>query len=446
MKQRSIGYELIRFYVKFAYWLTHKKIVVTGKHLIPKGKPIIFAPNHQNALMDPLALICTNPNQTVWLARADIFKSKIAEPILKYLKLLPIYRIRDGKDNLTNNEQIFSQVIDILEKGQTIALFPEAAHSAKNQMLPHKKAIPRIAFDAEEKNDFMLGLQIVPVGIFYSHYWAFNRTVIIQYGEPIDVDRYKAKYEENQQTAMLSLRDKIYEKIYPLTLQIRSKANYQLYEDLRKMAGEVWSQTYFFSKNKPLQLYYAEKGLIEHLEETESKYPEPFAKIETKYREYFSSLKRKRVNEEQLRQAKNARWKKLPMQFMAVLLSFPLFILGFIFNVVPFLIPQLVFRRMVKDIAFLSTFHFVSGLIIFPLFYFAESYLVYVLTGSSTIALIGFILMPFTGKYAYQLFEFYRNFVHQLSYLLSFGDKRKRIDELLNLRNELIELATAKQN
>lgn len=432
--------------MKFAYWLTHKKVVVTGKRLIPKGKPVIFAPNHQNALMDPLALVCTNPLQIVWLARADIFKSKIATPILKYLKLLPIYRIRDGKDNLSNNEQIFNQVINILEKGQTIALFPEAAHSAKNQMLPHKKAIPRIAFDAEGKNNFKLGLQIVPVGIFYSHYWKFNRTVIVHYGEPISVDRYRTKYEENQQSAMLSLRDEIYEKLYPLTLQIRSKDRYQLFDDFRKIAGEVWSKSHFFSRNKVLQLYYAERNLIEHIEEIESKNPETFKKIEAKYSEYFASLERTGIEDEQFRQATIASWRKQPLQLMAILVSLPIFILGFIFNVVPFLIPQLIFRRMVKDSAFLSTFHFVSGLIIFPLFYFVESYLVYIATGSPIIGLASIVLMPFAGKYAFQLFDYYRNSCLQIVYLLSFGPKRKRITTLLNLRNELIELASAKQN
>src|ERR1035437_1195995 len=154
MRNWSAGYEIIRSYVKFAFWLSHKKIIVTGRQHIPKGKPIIFAPNHQNALMDPLAIACTNTYQTIWLARADIFKSKTVRSILKYLKLLPIYCIRDGKENLSNNEHVFSEVSQILKNKQTIALFPEAAHSGKRQMLPHKKAIPRIALQAEDQNHF----------------------------------------------------------------------------------------------------------------------------------------------------------------------------------------------------------------------------------------------------------------------------------------------------
>ena len=267
MKNFSAGYEILRTYVRFAFWLTHKRIVVKGRNLIPKGKPIIFAPNHQNALMDPLALACTNPYQSVWLARADIFKSKTVSSILKYLKLIPVYRIRDGKENLSNNEEIFAQVIQLLENKQTIALFPEATHSGKRQMLPHKKAIPRIALEAEAKNDFQLDLQIVPVGISYSHYWKFNRSILVQYGQPIQVKDFWIDYEVNPQKAMLDLRDEIYRKLNTLIIQINSKTHYQEYDDIRQLAGNDYSRLRFFCKNRILQLFYAEKELISKLEQ-----------------------------------------------------------------------------------------------------------------------------------------------------------------------------------
>jgi 1-acyl-sn-glycerol-3-phosphate acyltransferase len=170
MMQWSRGYENLRTYVRFAFWLTHRRIVVTGLENIPKDKPVIFAANHQNALMDPLALVCTNPLQTLWLTRADIFKTKAVADFLKLLKMIPIYRIRDGKDNLSNNEEIFNQVTLTLESKQSVALFPEAAHSGKRQMLSHKKAIPRIAFEAEEKNNFQLDLQW--------YLWEYSMTTI----------------------------------------------------------------------------------------------------------------------------------------------------------------------------------------------------------------------------------------------------------------------------
>ena len=421
--------------MRFAFWLTHREIVVTGRQLIPKDKPVIFAANHQNALMDPLALAYTNPLQSVWLTRADIFKSKATRSFLKYLKMLPIYRIRDGKENLSNNEQIFAQVTQLLENKQSVALFPEAAHSGRRQMLPHKKAIPRIALEAEEKNNFGLDLQIVPVGIFYSHYWHFDRTLIVQYGEPIKVDDYREEYAANPQKAMLSLRDEIYNQLSPLVLQINSERYYYEYENIRQLAGKAYSKTRQFSRNPSLQLFEAEKELIAKIEQIEINRPKLFAELLKETNEYFGDVENVGLSDELVGKAGEARWQVFSAQLLAAILSLPLFVFGFVFNVVPFSVPRSIFRRKVKDTGFLSTFNFVVGLIAFPLFYLFAARLLFKLTDSLAASAIAFILMPFAGKYAYQLLVFYRHILYQVLFLAG----SKSIKRLVNRRNELIE-------
>jgi 1-acyl-sn-glycerol-3-phosphate acyltransferase len=446
MRNWSIGYEIIRTYVRFAFWLTHKKIVVTGRHSIPKGKPIIFAPNHQNALMDPLALACTNSHQSVWLARADIFKSKTVSSILKYLKLLPVYRIRDGKDNLSNNEEIFAQVIQLLENKQTIALFPEAAHSGKRQMLPHKKAIPRIALEAEAKNNFQLDLQIVPVGITYSHYWKFNRSLIIQYGQPIQVKNYWIDYEVNPQKAMLDLRDEIYQKLVPLILQIDSKTHYQEYENIKQLVGKAYTKRRFFCKNSSLQLFYAEKELICKLEQLEDLQPEDFSTLIAATRQYVSEIEKNDISDTQIENAGKASWSKVLLSLTAAILTLPIFVFGFIFNAIPFIIPRTILGRKVKDITFLSSFNFVIGLIVFPVFYLLIAYILFVWTNSLQIAIITFIAMPFVGKIAYQLLVFYRIILLKIRYLVGNKSYRNTIKRLMTKRRDLIDQILEKVN
>ena len=446
MKNWSIGYEILRYYVRFALWLTHKRIIVTGQHLIPKGKPIIFAANHQNALMDSLAVVCTNPNQSVWLARADIFKSKIARSILNYMKMLPVYRIRDGKENLSNNEQIFAQVIQVLEWKETIALFPEAAHSGRRQMLPHKKAIPRIALEAEKKNNFGLGLQIVPVGVYYSHYWFFNRNMIVQYGQSIEVDKYKDAYTDNPQKAMLSLRDEIHGRIVPLTMHITSVPFYQDYENIRQMAGKSYSKANHFSINPTLQLFYAEKDLIKKLESLEFRYIERFNQLIEKTRSYFSELQDKNLSDDLIKKVEKTGWTSFLLRFSGAICTLPIFITGFLIHAIPFLIPRNMIRKKVKDKAFMATFNFVIGLLIFPLFYFIEAGLILAITHSWTVAISAFILMPFVGKLSYKLLGFYQGTLHQMRFLTGNYPFRKSLKQLVKQRNDLVDLIIAEVN
>jgi len=411
MEKRSIGYDALRVYVRFAFWLTHKRVIVTGRELIPKDQPIIFAANHQNALMDPLALVCTNPLQTLWLARADIFKSKFAKPILKFMKMLPIYRIRDGKENLNNNEEVFNQVTQVLENNGSTALFPEAAHSGKRQMLQHKKAIPRIALEAEAKNNFQLGLRIVPVGIYYDHYWNFNRILIVQYGESIGISGYKERYAENSQNAMISLRDEIRSILLPLTMQINSTQYYQDYEDIRMVAGEEYSNYHFFSNNPWLQQFHAGQELIKKTEKFEIEQPDSFNLLRKKTAAYIDGLKKSGYSNLQLVKAGRTGFFKLLIQLCGALLSSPFLVAGFLACVLPYALPRILLTRKVKDPAFKSTFIFVSGLLLFPIFFLLESLLIGTLSGSFMAAVVSFVAMPFAGKLAFNILEFDQNLI-----------------------------------
>jgi 1-acyl-sn-glycerol-3-phosphate acyltransferase len=440
MKNWSLGYQLLRYYVRFALWLSHQRIVVTGRNLIPLGKPIIFAANHQNALMDSLAIVCTNPSQSVWLARADIFKSKIARPILKFLKMAPVYRIRDGKDSLSNNEQVFASVTKLLENKDSVCLFPEAAHSGRRQMLPHKKAIPRIALEAEEKNKFKLGLQIVPAGIYYSHYWAFNRTVIVQYGEPIEVDKYKEDYLSNPQKANLVLRDEIYARLAPLTMQINSVPLYQDYENIRQIAGKSYSKNRQFSKDPTLQLFHAENDLIKKLENMESNQPEAFSNLVDRTRAYFSAISQNSLSDQFVKTASNESWARSFFRFFGIIITLPIFITGLLFNALPFFVPRNLLRKRVKDLAFTATFNFGSGLIIFPVVYLIEAGIILGITKSWMISISALILMPFVGKISYQLMDYYQYFLQEIRFLSGNKSFRNNMKQLVKQRAELVDL------
>ena len=83
----------------------YSEICIINPENVPAKGPVIFAPNHQNALMDALAILLLVDKQPVFMARADIFKKKTVGKILNFLKIIPVFRIRDGVSNLSNNNQ-----------------------------------------------------------------------------------------------------------------------------------------------------------------------------------------------------------------------------------------------------------------------------------------------------------------------------------------------------
>ncbi|NLA23439.1 MAG: hypothetical protein GX879_00575, partial [Bacteroidales bacterium] len=115
MLRYSKSWYLYSRYVFFVQKLFYKKITAEGLENIPMKTPLIYAPNHQNALLDPLLIIATCKRQIVFLTRADVFLNKFVTKFFNWLKILPVYQIREGRENLPKNYTSFDQIIDVLE-------------------------------------------------------------------------------------------------------------------------------------------------------------------------------------------------------------------------------------------------------------------------------------------------------------------------------------------
>ncbi len=427
----SFGYWCLKQYITFATWLIHKKTIVTGREKIPKNKPVLFAPNHQNALSDPMAILLNTSYQLVWLARADIFKSKVLVNILRYMKIMPVYRLRDGKANLNKNDQTFTDAVKVLEHNKALALFPEAGHSGKRQMLPHKKAVPRIVFMAGEKAGFSLDMQIIPAGINYSHYWKLNRTVIVNFGDPIPVKDYFESYRKNPGAAIIELKNKIYESIVPLVINVRSKVHYHDFERIRN----IYSSHFLQKLNLPadtLNQFRAEQKLVNRLDQLETEQPEKIKTITQKVNAYVLRLKKLKIKNRLVDEQQNVPGKLLRNIFMLIA-GLPLFVYGFIFNAVPFYTLDRVIRKKVKDKTFWSSFFLVGGIILFPLVYLAELLVLSYWIPGIWLKLAFVISLPFAGKLAY---KWYILWLKTAGRFRIYRMKQTRPDQYKSLLNE----------
>ncbi|MCK5169159.1 MAG: 1-acyl-sn-glycerol-3-phosphate acyltransferase, partial [Bacteroidales bacterium] len=92
IEKKNIGYTLLKPYVDRITKIFFR-ITSYNYEKVPTDEILIYAINHQNALMDALAILATSDTEPVFLARADIFKKRTVAKILTFLKILPIYRI-----------------------------------------------------------------------------------------------------------------------------------------------------------------------------------------------------------------------------------------------------------------------------------------------------------------------------------------------------------------
>ncbi|HQB76923.1 MAG TPA: 1-acyl-sn-glycerol-3-phosphate acyltransferase, partial [Tenuifilaceae bacterium] len=222
----SMGYHLLKMYGSSLFHIYFPKEVV-GLDKIDFNDILIFAPNHQNALIDALAVLYTKNWQPVFLARADIFKKPLLDKFLTFLKIMPVYRIRDGYSNLQLNDAIFQKTLDILKNKNCLVILPEGNHDGHRRLRQLKKGIARIAFQAEEATGNTMNIKIVPVGLEYTHYYKFGSPMLIRFGEPICVSQYYNRYKENPAVANNELMEELASKMKEQMLHIGSEEHYQ---------------------------------------------------------------------------------------------------------------------------------------------------------------------------------------------------------------------------
>ncbi len=429
----SRGYEVAKVLVGQVHRLIHSTIVVTGKENIPKDKPVILTPNHQNALLDALAVLLTIPYQPVWLARADIFNKK-TKGILHFLKISPVYRMRDGMENLQKNQEVFDQAIRVLESRKKLALFPEGTHSGKRQSLAHKKAVPRIAFMAAEKHNFQLDIQIVPVGIYYSHYNKLNRYLMVQFGKPIALSKYQRLYEENANQAMMELRKDIYENVIPLTIHIPSKEFYDEYDLIMQVVDKPLAKDKAVKLCKPMDKFKLDQEIIQNIEDLNTHDSEAYKLLMEQSKQYLKFLKLENLTDNAIEKGKVGFFEGL-LQMIKFVLLFPIALYGGILHFIPFTLPSSLIRKKIKDTAFWGTFEFVVNLILIPLMYIIYAIVVALVFKSIWITLGFLITLPFMGKLAYLIQQNWLQFTARIR----FGRSGKR-KEISNLRKAIQEM------
>jgi 1-acyl-sn-glycerol-3-phosphate acyltransferase len=432
----SFLYWIVRPYFYFSFWLFHRKIVIIGKENIPLKKPVIYAPNHPNALHDDLSIVYSVPHQVVWLGRADMFKSRIALPFLKFLKIIPVYRIRDGKESLSANDETFKKAIRVLQNNHAIGLYPEGDNSTNRKMKPHKKAIPRIVFLGGELSDFTLDVNIIPTGIYFDQNHNFGRRLLIQFGQPLEAKNYFGPYRENPFKATLSLRNDLHQAVLPLTLNYNRTEFVEGYEAIRTICSRSIIQKQGLKETFYNQFITGRK-LAGKLEQWETEEPDKATELAQKALNFINRLPPLGLRNWLVDKKEENPW-KLFLHALFLLLTLPWSVFGFLFSAIPFFGIDTLVRKKVKQEFFKGTFSFGLGFLLFPIVYVIEMILVSPLLPGWYWKLLFLISLPLTGKFAHLWYLLFLKIRGRLRWLKIKRSNPELYGELHRTKQEII--------
>ena len=204
---------------KFAHTLIKKyypKIQFTGVDQIPSDGPILFCANHPNSLIDPVLIGITAKRPVSFMAKAPLFKTPILGPVMHALGMVPAYRGRDDSSQVKKNQKSLDRVIQGLQSGRAMGIFPEGVSTDLRQLGLVRGGAARIALGAFEGG--VEDLVIIPLGINYERKERLGSKVWINVGEPIQLQSFVDSTRSNEEKGITE--DKVLRR--KLTQQIES--------------------------------------------------------------------------------------------------------------------------------------------------------------------------------------------------------------------------------
>jgi 1-acyl-sn-glycerol-3-phosphate acyltransferase len=211
-------YSVVKIIARLAIKVYCRNISINKKELLQSDGPLLLAVNHPNSFLDAI-IFCTLFDKPVYsLARGDAFKGKLITKILLALKLLPVYRVSEGVENLEENYKTFDACKEIFKQNGIVLIFSEGLCVNEWHLRPLKKGTARLAISSWEEG---IPLKVLPVGINYSSFKKFGKNIQLFFGDFITANNIENNNGHGK--SIQSFNTNILQQLQPFVFEIDPK-------------------------------------------------------------------------------------------------------------------------------------------------------------------------------------------------------------------------------
>ncbi|MBS1616083.1 MAG: 1-acyl-sn-glycerol-3-phosphate acyltransferase [Bacteroidetes bacterium] len=138
--------------------------------------------------MDAFLLACFLRRRVQFFARGDAFHHPLAERWLRSLGIMPVYRKTEGAENMYRNGESHNEALEIFKNGGVLLIFCEGSSDIQKRLKPLKKGPFRLAIEAYEQLE--VSPIIVPLGINYTAPVSAGGYVYLELGTTLEPGQF----------------------------------------------------------------------------------------------------------------------------------------------------------------------------------------------------------------------------------------------------------------
>jgi hypothetical protein len=308
-----------------------------------------------------------------------------------------------------------------------LLIFPEGLSLTEKKLKPLKTGAARIAIGAVMDADFLLEVEIVPIGLNYSDPHTFRSDLFVNVGKPILVNDFIDPSivgdKELEIEAARRLTEALEIELQSCILHVESSDEELLLAKLEAVfSTEVHAQLQISFTNQAGE-FKIQKDFIDAIQQTKTNSPILFDEIEHQVDDYLKQLSKLDLSDKDIRDLeKRAQQRKI----IPLILGSPFFALGWLNNYIPYKGVGMISSRIKLHANFTGSIILAVGLFTFLIWYGLISFVLgYFILGWP--AVFYPILMYISGVYALL-------YATGIAYSL----KRKKLRFLIRSNHELV--------
>lgn len=429
---RPLGNLFFRIFYKFEY---------NGLKNIPANKPIVWSPNHTNALVDPVIVAMTVPQKVRFYARGDVFKGRFVKWALNSMNMSPMFRLQEGYSEIKKNDKSFEECRNLLANNKSILIFPEAICIQKRRLQPLKKGLSRIVFQTEENFEFKKDVCVIPVGLNYSNPSQFRSKLFMEIGKPISIQKYEEQFKQDKAKAINSFTKSLEQEMSKLIVIIKNPDNDKLVAGIEQIYMHQWLKEHRKNQKSLENQFHASRSIadmVNYLDEQDSKLIES---LNEKVLAYTKKLKKYNLRDHLLRPESINKMNigTFIAEFLMLWIGMPIYAIGLAMNFPPYYFAKKIAIKKTKDIEFLASIYANLAMFLW-IFYYAFQLLAVALIFRNWMLLgVYALLVPMAGGYVLAFYPRMKKIFGRWRLLRMVRKERNKVEELIRERTAIIE-------
>ncbi|MBB6459513.1 1-acyl-sn-glycerol-3-phosphate acyltransferase [Flammeovirga kamogawensis] len=432
-------YTFIKNIIKHIYTnLVFYKVEKNGWENIPKDKPLIFAVTHPLMHMDAVVMGTTFTRPLHFLTKSTVFNTPFKKWFFGKLNMIPVVRKQDGPQGEGfSNKSMFASCVKTLEKNQCLLIFTEGTSIWERKLRPLKSGTARIGFEAEDSNNFNLGVHIVPVALNYTHATQLLPSVSIDIAPAICVKDYQEEYKENPNKATKKVTSIIKERLLERYFTLNDLEE----EDNLKSALVMLNEepTNGWGRKKSLKKYF--ENLRKGVEIINTSSKSSIQNINTKLTKYNALLKSYKIDDQSLWKAASGNKNAVlfTLKFIFALTVYPIYIISWLINYTPYKLSKYLGQKSSDEIEVWGANMITLFGIFYPIFYG-----IYIFILNQFLAINGitnfciFLVFPILTYLSFFMYQFYKKVASDSRVFFLSAFNKEKYNKLVSLRTSIV--------